>query len=119
MSKAQKQAVKDMKPSAYRSMLMGKLGMTEKTPKKTKDLLRWNKLEHWLNLSALITDKKELPCGTKGKKQKEQNIPSICRPKYKINDKTPTPLAYDLTEKQIKKAIKKKNKGERIKWNEI
>jgi hypothetical protein len=119
MSKKEKEAVLKMKPSAYRSMLMGKYNMTEKTPKKTKDLLRWNKLEHWLNLSALITDKKELPCGTKGKKQKEQNIPSVCRPKYRANKSTPTPLAYDLTEKEIRKAIKKKNKGERIKWNEL
>ena len=39
MSKAQKDAVKSMKPSAYRSMLMGKLGMTKSSPKKKKDLL--------------------------------------------------------------------------------
>ena len=119
MSKAEIEAVKKMKPSAYRSMLMGKLDLTEKTPKKTKDLLRWNKLEDWLNLSALITDKKELPCGTKGKKQKEQNIPSVCRPKNKINKNTPEPLPYDLTETQIKEAIKRKNRGERVDWKEI
>jgi len=116
MSKAEIEAVKKMKPSAYRSMLMGKLGMTEKTPKKTKDLLRWNKLEDWLNLNALIDVSKELPCGQKYKGQKDK---TVCRPKKKINKNTPEPLAYDLTEKQIKEAIKKKNRGERINWKEI
>jgi len=118
MSKAEKEAVKKMKPSAYRSMLMGKLNMTEKTPKKTKDLKRWNQKEEWINLSALITDKKELPCGTKGKKQIAQNIPSVCRPSKKANDKTPK-LAKEFTKKQIEKAIEIKKKGKRINWNEI
>jgi hypothetical protein len=116
MSKAEKEAVKKMKPSAYRSMLMGKLGMTEKTPKKTENLLRWNKLEEWLNLNALLDIGEELPCGQKYKGQKDK---TVCRPKYKINEKTPEPLAYDLTEKQIKKAIKLKNKGDRINWQNI
>jgi hypothetical protein len=115
MSKAEKQAVINMKPSAYRSMLMGKLSLTEKSSKKTADLLRWNK-EHWLNLNALIDMKIELPCGQKYKGQKDK---TVCRPKYKINDKTPTPLAYNLSEKQIKKAIQKKNNGEKINWKKI
>ena len=122
MSKAEKEAVKNMKPSAYKSMMLGKLGMTKSSPEKKKDLIRWGtptKGEQWINLTALLTDKKELACGTKGKKQKEQNIPSVCRPKKKVNEKTPTPLAYDLTEKQIRKAIKMKDKGERINWKLI
>lgn len=116
MSKAEIEAVKKMKPSAYRSMLMGKLGMTEKTPKKTKDLKRWNQLEEWLNLNALVDYDIELACGQKYKGQKDK---TVCRPKKKVNEKTPTPLAYDLTEKQIRKAIKKKNKGERIDWKNL
>jgi hypothetical protein len=121
MSKAEKDAVKKMKPSAYRSMLMGKLNMTEKTPKKTKDLKRW-KDEKWLNLtSTFITDKdKEYACGTKGKKQKDKGLKSVCRPKKKVNKNTPQPLAYDLSEKQIRKAIKIKNEGKRIKnWSKL
>jgi len=61
MSKAQKEAVKSMKPSAYRSMLMGKLGMTKSSPEKKKDLTRWGsptKGEQWINLSILINKKK-------------------------------------------------------------
>ena len=116
MSKSEIEAIKKMKPSAYRSMLMGKLGMTEKTPKKTNDLLRWNQLEQWLNLNALIDINKELPCGTKYKGQKE---PTVCRPKNKISDQTPKPLAYDLTKQQIKKAINIKKQGKRIDWSKL
>jgi len=122
MSKAEKEAVKKMKPSAYKSMLMGKLNMTKSTPKKKEDLLRWGsptKGEKWVNLSAYLTDgKKDLPCGTKGKKQKEQNIPSVCRPSKKVNEKTPK-LAKEFTKKQIEKAIEIKKKGKRINWNEL
>jgi hypothetical protein len=124
MSKAEIEAVKKMKSSAYRSMLMGKLGMTKSTPKKKQDLLRWGsptKGEQWINLtSTFITDKdKEYACGTKGKKQKQKGLPSVCRPKKKVNKNTPQPLAYDLSETQIKKAIKIKNKGKRINWSKL
>ena len=122
MSKAQKDAVKNMKPSAYRSMLMGKLGMTTSTPAKKKDLLRWGsptKGEEWLNLTALLTDKKELPCGTKGKIQKEKGLPSVCRPSKKVSEKTPKPLASQLSNKQIEKAISLKKLGNRIDWSLI
>jgi hypothetical protein len=112
MSKAQKQAVKDMKPSAYRSMKMSQLGITPKNKRNKNDLMNWSR-EHWLNLNALIDMDIELPCGQKYKGQKDK---TVCRPKKKVNEKTPTPLAYDLTEKQIRKAIKMKNKGERINW---
>lgn len=121
-TKKQIEAVKKMKPSAYKSMQLGKLGLTYSTPKKKKDLLRWGsptKGEEWINLTAKLTDKKELPCGTKGKKQKEKNLPSVCRPKYKITDKTPKPLADSVKPKQIKKAIAIKKKGEYIKWAEL
>lgn len=122
MSKAQKEAVKQMKPSAYRSMLMGKLGMTKSTPDKKKSLLQWGsptKGEKWINLTAKLTDKKELPCGTQGRKQKEKNLPSVCRPKYRVNEKTPKPLAGNVSPQKIKKAIAIKKKGEYIKWNEL
>lgn len=111
-----KKDVLKMPNSAYKSMRLSQLGMTEKTPEKTKDLKRWNQLEHWLNLNALIDVGKELPCGQKYKGQKDK---TVCRPKKKITEKTPEPLAYDLTEKQIKEAIKKKNRNERINWKEI
>jgi len=121
MSKAQKKEVKARKPSAYRSMLMGKLGMTKSTPAKKKDLTRWGsptKGEQWINLTAQITDKKELPCGTKGKKQKEQGLKSVCRPKKKVNEKTPE-IASSYSTAQIKKAIAIKQKGKRINWKEL
>lgn len=121
MSKAQKEAVKSMKPSAYRSMLMGKLGMTKSSPEKKKDLNRWGsptKGEKWINLTAQLTDKKELPCGTKGTKQKEQGLKSVCRPKKKVSSKTPE-IASSYSTAQIKKAIAIKQKGQRINWSKL
>jgi RecG-like helicase len=115
MSKKEIEKVLKEKPSAYRSMKMSQLGITPKNKRNKKDLMNWTK-EEWLNLNALIDMNIELPCGQKYKGQTDK---TVCRPKKKVNEKTPTPLAYDLTEKQIKKAIKKKNKGERIKWNEL
>lgn len=115
MSEAQKEAVKKMKPSAYRSMLMSKLGITPKNKRNKKELIDWTK-EQWLNLNALVAVASEMPCG---KKYKGQTDKTVCRPKNKINDKTSTPLAYDLTKKQIRKAINLKNKGERIDWKKI
>lgn len=107
------------KPSAYKSMKLSQLGLSKPVNKKNKgDLLRWNQ-EQWKNLTALLTDKKELPCGTKGKKQKEQNLPSVCRPKKKVSEKTPKPLVKDLTTAQIKKAIKIKQKGETVMWKKL
>lgn len=103
--------------SAYRSMMMGKLGLTKTTPGKKKDLLRW-KNEKWQNLTAKITDgDKFYPCGMKGKKQKEKNLPSVCRPSVKVNDKTPKPLSGSISKQKIKKAVDIKKKGEYIKWN--
>jgi hypothetical protein len=109
-----KEKVLKMKPSAYKSMMLGQLGLTN--PEKKKDLLRWKK-EKWINLTALITDNKKLPCGQKGKKQ--GNLPSVCRASVKISDKTPKPLSSQLSKQQIKKAIEIKKKGKTIKWNEL
>jgi len=107
------------KSSAYRSMKLAKEGKTKPTTKANKGALkRWGE-EKWVNLSALLTDKKELACGTKGKLQKQKGIPSVCRPKKKISEKTPTPLSGQLTKKQIEKAIKIKKTGKRINWKDL
>jgi len=42
----------------------------------------------------------------------------VCRPTIHINDKTPK-LANEFTENQIRKAIEKKKRGERIMWDEL
>lgn len=121
MSKAQIDAVLNMKPSAYRSMIMGSLGLTKSSPTKKKDLLRWgsaNKGEDWQNLTALLTDNQILPCGKKGKKQLELGLKSVCRPKKKVNEKTPE-IASSYSTAQIKKAIAIKQKGQRINWKEL
>ena len=106
------------KHSAYKSMKLSSEGKSKPTTKENKGALqRWGD-EKWINLSALLTDNKVLQCGTKGKKQKEQNIPSVCRPSKKVNEKTPK-LAKEFTKKQIEKAIEIKKKGKRINWNEL
>ena len=114
-----KKELQAQKPSAYKSMRLGKL--SKPTTKENKGaLLRWTK-EDWVNLTALLTDNKKLPCGTKGKKQKEQNLPSVCRPSKQVSEITTKPLAKDLTIAQIKKAveIKKKKTNNRINWNKL
>ena len=106
------------KHSAYRSMKLAQLRLTKPTTKSNKGaLLDWTRAK-WINLTALLTDKKKLPCGTKGKKQKEQNLPSVCRPSVRVNKKTPK-LASNFTDKQIKKAIELKKKGQRIFWDKL
>jgi hypothetical protein len=118
MDKEKKRILK-MKPSAYKSMMLGKLNMSDSTPQKKKDLIRW-KNEKWENLSARITDgDKFYACGQKGKKQIKKDVPSVCRPSVKINNKTPKPLSKNITDKQIKKAIDIKKKGGTIKWSEL
>jgi len=98
--------------SAYRSMMIAKKG---KTKNKDGKLKQWID-EKWLNLNALYLKNEEIPCGQKYKGQKD---PTVCRPKKKVNNTTPKPLAYDLTKKQVEKAIKQKKQGKRIKWIEI
>lgn len=103
------------KHSAYRSMKLASQGKTKPTTKANKGaLMRWS-LEKWINLNALIDKGQKLPCGTKYKGQKE---PTVCRPSVKVSKATPT-LAKEYTTKQIRKAIEKKKKGERIMWNEL
>ena len=115
-----KKEVLKMKPSAYRSMLMGKLGLTKATKKETQDLLRWNKGEKWQNLTPkAMGDNAFYECGRQSKEQKEKGLPSVCRPSVKINEKTPKPLAKELTKEQIKKAIEIKKKGGRINWQKL
>ncbi len=106
------------KHSAYRSMKLASKGLTKPTTKANRGaLLDWSR-EKWINLTALLTDKKELACGTKGKKQIEKGLPSVCRPSIKINKNTPR-LAKEFSNKQIRKAIEKKKKGQRIMWDEL
>jgi hypothetical protein len=102
------------KHSAYRSM---KLKGNKTTEKERLDLIRWIN-EKWINLTAKITDNKILPCGTKGKKQIEQKLPSVCRPSVKINNKTPS-LASNYNKEQITKAVKIKKDGKIIKWKSL
>jgi hypothetical protein len=111
--------IKKMKPSAYKSMMLGKVGLSKTTPQKKKDLIRW-KNEKWENLTAKITDgDKFYACGQKGKKQIKKNMPSVCRASVKINNKTPKPLSKDVSNKQIKKAVEIKKKGKRIDWSKL
>jgi hypothetical protein len=105
------------KPSAYRSMQIARLrGYSGNNNNKNKnDLNRWI-LEKWVNLNALIKGY-NLPCG---KKYPGQTTPTVCRPSIKIDEKkTPTPLASNLTNKQIQKAIKIKQTGKRINWKDL
>jgi len=108
------------KPSAYKSMRLGKLGLTKPTTAKNKGkLIQWKK-ELWENLTARLTDgDKFYNCGTKGKKQIEKDLPSVCRPSKRINKSTPQPLSNELSNKQVMTAIKKKKKGERIDWQSL
>jgi len=107
------------KPSAYRSMKLGQLGLTKPTTKENKGaLINWTR-EKWQNLTARVTDGKFYDCGTKGKKQIEQDLPSVCRPSIKVNDKTPKPLSDKVTNKIIKKAIRINKKGESINWKDL
>jgi hypothetical protein len=104
------------KHSAYRSMKLASEGKTKPTTKDNKGALqRWSD-EKWLNLNALIYLGIELPCGTK---YEGQTTPTVCRPKKKISSKTPTPLAKDLTKKQIEKAIEIKKQGKRVDWSKL
>lgn len=107
---------KKEKHSAYRSMKLAAEGKSKPTTKENKGALKRWSAERWLNLNALVDIGKELPCGTKYKGQKD---PTVCRPKKKVSEKTPTPLAKDVSKKQVKKAIAIKKKGEYIKWDEL
>lgn len=105
-----------MKHSAYRSMKLAKEG---KTKKRDGNLKRWID-EDWRNLTpfseGLINTISESPeCGKPHPKQKGK---SICRPLKKVNESTPE-IATNYSREELKKAVKIKNKGETIKWNEL
>lgn len=103
-----------MKPSAYKSMLLSKYGLS-KTHYDNKDLINW-KLEKWQNLTPVILgDDKFYNCGNKSKLQKEMNYPSICRPSRKITKSTPE-LGKTYNLEQLKRALEMKIRGERINW---
>lgn len=113
-----KNDIKKMKPSAYKSMRLGDAGLSKSTPEKEADLKRWTK-EKWCNLTPrILGDNKFYSCGTKSKEQKERGLPSICRPSIKVNDKTPK-LASQYNLAQIKKAVEIKQRGERIYWDKL
>lgn len=106
------------KPSAYRSMALSKMNLTRTKENKGK-LKQWRD-EMWENLTARITDgDKFYNCGTKGKKQIEKDLPTVCRPSKRVNKTTTKPLANQLSDKQIMMAIKEKQKGKRIDWQSI
>ena len=63
-----------------------------------------------------ILKNQELPCG---KKYKGQTDKTVCRPKFKIDESTAKPLAYQLSREQIMKAINLKNDGNRINWKKM
>jgi len=113
------QKILNEKHSAYRSMKLSQLGLSKPTTNKNKDnLITWRR-EMWQNLTAKLTDgDKFYNCGNKGKNQIKMNLPSVCRPSIRINDKTPK-IASNFSNDQIKKAIKIKRQGDRINWDEL
>ena len=113
------QKILNEKHSAYRSMKLSQLGLSRPTNNKNKDnLITWKK-EMWENLTAKLTDgDKFYNCGNKGKNQIKMDLPSVCRPSVRINNKTPK-IASEFTENQIRKAIKIKQAGKRIDWIEL
>jgi hypothetical protein len=114
-----KDEIKKMKPSAYKSMMLGKMGLSKSTPESEADLKRWVR-EKWQNLTPrILGDNTFYACGKQSKEQKEKGLPSVCRPSVKINDKTPSPLSKNLTITQIKKAVDIKKQGKRINWTSL
>ncbi len=105
----------DMKPSAYRSMHLARKNKTKVNDGKLRIWIN----EKWVNLNAIKDLGIILPCGKKYENQKE---PTVCRPLYDMTTryhKTPKPLALDLSNEQIKKAIDIKKKNKRINWKKI
>lgn len=110
-----KQKILNQKPSAYKSMMLSHYGLSRPTTKENDGaLIRWTQ-ERWLNLNALKQGI-EIPCGQKYKGQSE---PTVCRPSVKIDERTPKPLAYNLTFRKINKAIELKKQKQRIIWSKL
>lgn len=115
------------KHSAYRSMKIVKEykdrgGKINEDLEKNSDLQRWIE-EDWKNLSCIATGSCEYPktqkeweslneCGTK---YPDQTVSTICRPVKRTSNATPKTAQY-FNKKQIEKAQRMKNKGERIEW---
>jgi hypothetical protein len=107
-----------MKPSAYRSLQLGKEGKTNSTQAEKEDLKRWVK-EDWRNLTPLtLGDTKFYTCGRKSQQQIKEGLPSICRPSIKVNSNTPD-IASKYSMAQLKKAVQIKKEGKRIDWNKL
>lgn len=105
-----------MKPSAYRSMMLVK---ENKNKTENTGLRRWTQ-EKWRNLTPLsLGDKEFYPCGEKSKQQQKLGLPSVCRPSKRISTKTTTPLANQITQAQLKKAIEIKKQGKTIQWSKL
>jgi hypothetical protein len=105
-----------MKPSAYRSMMLVK---ENKNKTENTGLRRWTQ-EKWRNLTPIsLGDNKFYPCGMKSKEQEKLNLPSVCRPSKRISAKTTRPLANQITQKQLKKAIEIKKQGKIISWKNL
>ena len=104
-----------MKPSAYKSARLAKLNNT----KETGGLRDWFD-EKWRNLTPkLLGDNNFYDCGSQSKEQRAQGLPSVCRPTVRVNSKTTTPMAQQITRKQLKKAVDLKKQGNRINWSKL
>ena len=111
--------------SAYRSQAVqkeyikmgGKYKTTTDNKKKVdkKPLARWRDSEKWVNLNAKLIGL-NLSCGKKYPNQKD---PTVCRPSIKGSEKTPTPLASELTPQQIRNAIQLKKLKKTINWKKL
>jgi len=107
-----------MKHSAYKSMSIAKERKSEGEIRDDRRLKRWIR-EKWRNLTPLtLNDHRFYECGEKSKDQLARGLPSVCRPTIKISKQTPK-LAKSFSIKQIKKAVKLKQRGNRIYWNTL
>ena len=94
----------------------------EKKNKTTNSGLgRWLYQEDWINLTpwafGVVKSIKDSPkCGDSHLNPKGQK--SVCRPNKKASKRTPK-TASSFTKQQVKKAVRIKNKGERIDWNSL
>jgi hypothetical protein len=75
--------------------------------------------QHWVNLTARLTDpEREYKCGTRGPKQNALHLPSVCRPRFRSKNSRMV-LADTLSDSQIRKAVKIKQQGARIRWSDL
>ena len=112
--------VEKQKHSAYRSMRIAKEG---KMQSRNGGLRRWID-EDWRNLTPYafgVTGFADTPeCGDSRKNPVIRGVrqKSVCRPMRRVSKNTPV-LAKNYSRKQIRKAVGKKNRGERILWGEL